>query len=96
MPELNWNLIDEMVSELGDLYALEVEASNFPEIAETPAVLAVRLAVLRATDALSRIGPRASAPAVAQAREALASAGSSVSAARRLVSDARASRNRRV
>ena len=91
---MNWVLIDDMVSQLGDLYALEVEASAFPEISEEPAVREVRLAVLRATEAVSRIGSGAAGPAVDQAREALASAGSVASLARRLVSNARAARNR--
>jgi hypothetical protein len=68
VPDPNWLLIDEMVSELGDLYALEVEASSFPEISEDPAVLEVRLAVLRATDAVSRIGNGATGPAVEAAK----------------------------
>jgi len=91
---MDWVLIDDMVSQLGDLYALEAEASRFPEISEEPAVQAVRLALLRATDAMSRIGAAPSGPAVENAREALAAAGSAASLARRLVADARAARNR--
>ena len=91
---MDWVLIDDMVSQLGDLYALEVEASGFPEISEEPALQAVRMAVLRATDAVSRIGAGKAGPSVENAREALAAAGSAASLARRLLADARASRNR--
>ena len=90
-----WSLIDEMVSELGNLYALEVEASNFPEIADEPAVRDIHLAVLRATEAVTRIGSAAPTPAIENAREALDSAVASASVARRLVAEARAARNRR-
>ena len=91
---MNWVLIDDMVSQLGDLYALEVEAASFPEISEEPAVREVRMAVLRATEAVSRIGTGASGPAVDHAREALAAASPVASLARRLLADARAARNR--
>jgi hypothetical protein len=92
---MNWVLIEDMVSRLGDLYALEVEASNFPEITEAPPLVEVRLALLRATDAMSRLGAVASAAAMETAHEALESAGSSASQARRLIADARALRNRK-
>lgn len=90
-----WSIIDDMVSELGDLYALEVEASNFPEISDAPAVREVHFAVLRATDAMSRVGVSATDPVVRNARQALDSAAASATAARRLVVEARAARNRR-
>lgn len=90
-----WSIIDTMVSELGDLYALEVEASNFPEISDEPAVREIHLAVLRATDAMSRLGVTAPDPAIRSARDALDAAVSAASVARRLLAEARAARNRR-
>src|SRR5688572_6184961 len=33
-----WLLIEEMISELGSVYALEVEAATFPELASEPAL----------------------------------------------------------
>jgi hypothetical protein len=91
---VDWALIDDMVSQLGDLYALEVEAAGFPEIAEERAVQEVRLAVLRATDAMSRIGNGSAGSGLEAAREALAGASASASVARRILAEARAARNR--
>ena len=90
-----WAIIDDMVSELGDLYAIEVEAANFPEISEAPAVREVHLALLRATDAMSRVGVAAPDRAVEIARQALDDAVGSAAVARRLLAEARAGRNRR-
>ena len=90
-----WAIIDDMVSELGDLYAIEVEAANFPEISEAPAVREVHLALLRATDAMSRVGVAAPERVVENARQVLDDSVASASAARRLVVEARAARNRR-
>jgi hypothetical protein len=84
-----------MVSELGDLYALEVEASRFPEIWEEQAVRDIRFALLRATDAMSRLGSAAADPAIQTAREALDSAATASILARRLLTEAREARNRR-
>ena len=94
MPD-KWSVIDAMVSELGDLYALEVEAANFPEISDDPAVRHVHLTVVRATEAMSRIGAEASDPLLQAARATLDSAVASAAAARRLLAAARAARNRR-
>lgn len=94
MPD-RWSIIENMVSELGDLYAIEVEASNFPEISDAPAVREVHLALLRATDALSRVGVAAPDRVVENARQALDAASASASAARRLVIEARIARNHR-
>ena len=55
MPD-RWLLIDEMVTELGDVYALEVEAAGYPELASDPALKDVHLAVLRATEAMAAPG----------------------------------------
>jgi hypothetical protein len=91
-----WLMIDDMVSELGDLYALEVEASAFPELSADPIFREVHFAVLRATDAMSRVASATADPALKNAREALDSAAAAAAAARRLLVAARASRNRHV
>ena len=93
-----WLLIDEMISELGDVYALEVEAAAFPELYSEPALKDVHLALLRATDAMSRVAMirGADGERLEQARAALDAATAAATAARRLLSDARAARNRRV
>lgn len=92
-----WVLIDEMVSELGAVYALEVEAAAFPELASDPALNTVHMAVLRATEAMAGLAaPRgADGDRLDQAREALDAALAAATSARRLLAEARASRNRR-
>jgi len=91
-----WLLIDEMVSELGDVYALEVEASGYPELASDPVLKDVHLAVLRATEAMSGLAAIRGADGgrLEHAREALDAALSAAAAARRLLGQARAARNR--
>ena len=68
-----WVLIDEMVSELGAVYALEVEAAAFPELASDPALNDVHMAVLRATEAMAGLAAirGADGDRLEQAREAL-------------------------
>ena len=95
----SWDVIDEMVSQLGSLYALEVEAEAFPEIGEEPPLRAVRLAVLRAAAEMSRLTSLArpgNDPGLAAAREALHSARAAAESARALIREARAARNREV
>jgi hypothetical protein len=91
-----WLLIDEMVSELGAVYALEVEAAAFPELASDPALTDVHLALLRATEAMAGLAAirGADGDRLEHARQALDAAVSAASAARRLVAQARAARNR--
>jgi hypothetical protein len=91
-----WLLIDEMISELGAVYALEVEAAAFPELASDPALKDVHLAVLRATEAMGRIAAirGADGDRLEQAREALDVALSAAAAARTLVVQAREARKR--
>lgn len=91
-----WLLVDEMVSELGSVYAFEVEASAFPELACEPALLDVRLALIRATEAMSRVASvrGADGDRLDRAREALDAAVSAAAAARHIVVQARAGRNR--
>lgn len=91
-----WVLIDEMVSELGAVYALEVEAAAFPELASDPALTDVHMAVLRATEAMAVLAAirGADGDRLEHAREALDSALSAASSARRLLAEARAARNR--
>jgi hypothetical protein len=90
-----WLLIDEMVSELGDVYALEVEAAAYPELASDPALKDVHLAALRATEAMAGLARirGADGERLEHAREALDAALSAAAAARRLVVQARATRN---
>ena len=90
-----WLLIDEMISELGAAYALEVEAAAFPELASDPALKDVHLAVLRATDAMTLVAAIRGAEGdhLEQAREALDAALSAASSARSLLVQARAARN---
>lgn len=88
-----WLILEKMVTELGDLYALEVEAAGFPEISDEPAVRDIHRAVLRAADAMSRINAAATEPTLQTAREALDGAVTSAAAARRLLAEARAARN---
>jgi hypothetical protein len=92
-----WVLIDEMVSELGSVFALEVEASAFPELSAAPALNDVHMAVLRATEAMAGLtAPRgADGERLEQAREALDAALAAATSARRLLAEARAARNRR-
>jgi hypothetical protein len=89
-----WLLIDEMVSELGDVYALEVEAAAYPELASDPALRDVHLAVLRATEAMAGLAAirGADGERLEQAREALDSALAAAAAARGLLVQARAAR----
>lgn len=91
-----WLLIDKMITELGAVYALEVEAAAFPELASDPALKDVHLAVLRATDAMTRVATIRGAEGhrLEQAREALDAALSAASSARSLLVQARASRHR--
>jgi len=91
-----WLLIDEMVSELGGVYALEVEAAAFPELASDPVLNDVHMAVLRATEAMAHVAAIRGADGhrLEQAREALDAALSAASSARRLLTQARAARNR--
>ena len=86
MPD-RWVLIDEMVTELGDVYALEVEAAAFPELASDPALNDVHLAVLRATEAMAGLAaPRgADGDRLEQAREALDAALAAATSARSLL-----------
>ena len=91
-----WVLIDEMVSELGAVYALEVEAAAFPEVASDPALNDVRMALLRATEAMAGLTAirGADGDRLEQAREALDAAMAAAASARRLLTQARAARNR--
>jgi hypothetical protein len=90
-----WELIDEMVCELGELYSLEVEASAYPEITEDPAFRAVHMAVLRATNEVTSLtGEVKDTDCMARAREALDAARASAASARVLLFRARAARNR--
>jgi hypothetical protein len=91
-----WVLIDEMVSELGAVYALEVEAAAFPELASDPALNHVHLAVLRATEAMAGLAAIRGADGnrLGVAREAIDTAMSAASSARHLLAQARAARNR--
>ena len=92
-----WDVIDSMVAELGDLYALELEAEAFPEVVEQPPVHEVRLAVLRASAEMSRLtgeGRLDDERCLAAAREALDSARGAADAARALLRSARAARIR--
>ena len=91
-----WSVIDAMVSELGALYALEVEAANFPHVASDPAFVTVHLALVRATEAMVRVAGVASGEprGLDHAREALDSAAGAAESARRLIEQARAERNR--
>jgi len=90
-----WMLIDEMVSELGAVYALEVEAAAFPELASDPALNDVHLAVLRATEAMAGLAKirGADGDRLELAREALDAALAAATSARRLLAQARAARN---
>ena len=95
-PMDRWDDIDEMVSQLGDLYAVEIEAAEFPEVAEKPAILEVRLAVRRATREMTLVAA-AGAGQIAQidrARTALDEARGAARAARMILAQARAARNR--
>lgn len=90
-----WELIDEMIAELGELYSLEVEASSFPEVCEDAALRDVHMAVLRATNEITHLtGEAKDTACMARAREALDSARASASSARVLLSHARVARNR--
>lgn len=91
-----WLLLDEMVSELGTVYALEVEASAFPELASDQTLKEVHMAVLRASEAMARVAAirGADGDRLERAREALDDALSAASAARGLLAEARAARNR--
>jgi hypothetical protein len=90
-----WLLIDEMVTELGDVYALEVEAAGYPELASDPALKDVHLAVLRATEAMAALSTirGADGERLEKAREALDAALAAAATARSLVARARAARN---
>ena len=85
-----------MVSELGGVYALQIEAAAFPELASDPLLNHVHLAVLRATDALGRVTAirGADGDRFEQAREALDAAVTAASSARSILVRARAERNR--
>lgn len=86
-----WSMIEKMVSELGDLCALESEAAAFPELAVDPALSEARLAVLRATDAVSRVAAgRTDETSVTSAREILDTAVEATRVARNLILHARA------
>lgn len=93
--EDRWEQIDAMVCELGELYALEVEASAYPEVSDDPAMQLVHMALLRATDEMSRVaaGVR-DRGSLDRARQALDAARSSADSARVLIVHARVSRNR--
>ena len=84
-----------MVSELGDVYAVEVEAAAYPELASDPALKDVHLAVLRATEAMAGLAVirGADGERLEYAREALDAARSAAAAARRVLIQARAARN---
>ena len=89
-----WTVIEQMVAELGDLCALETEVASFPELAVDPALGEARLAVLRATDAVSRVAAgRADEQSVVSARETLDSAMEATRVARSLILHARAQRH---
>ena len=89
-----WAEIDGMVSELGEFYALEVEASAFPELNGDPAIEKIHIAVLRATEEVRRVASAHRDHRLDHARDALFAARSSADAARLLIVRARASRNR--
>jgi hypothetical protein len=91
-----WLLIDEMISELGAVYALEVEAAAFPELASEPAMRNVHMAVLRATEAMSRVAEvrGTDGDRLDHAREALDAALDAAASARSVIVQARAQRNR--
>lgn len=92
-----WELIDDMISELGELYSLEVEAASFPEVCDDAALRDVHMAVLRATNELGSLtGAAGDAACMARAREALDAARASASSARVRLSHARTARNRAV
>jgi hypothetical protein len=93
--EDRWELIDDMISELGELYSLEVEAAAFPEVCEDAALKDVHMAILRATHEITSLtGEEKDTACMARAREALDAARASASSARVLLSHARAARNR--
>ena len=91
-----WLIIDAMVWELGSIYALEVEAAAFPELASDPLLNEVHMAVLRATDAVARVAEirGADGDRLEEAREALDAAVTAASSARSVVVRARSERNR--
>ena len=90
-----WREIDALVYELGELYALEVEATAFPELSEDPAIREVRLAVLRAADEMQRVaGNPHGGVRLERARAVLAGARETAGAARVVLLQARARRNR--
>ena len=90
-----WDAIDEMVSQLGDLYAVEVEASGFPEVSEEPAIQQVRLAVHRATQEMTLVAAgRGQDAQIDRARASLDEARDAARAARVILTEARAARNR--
>jgi hypothetical protein len=91
-----WLLVDEMISELGGVFALEIEAAAFPELASDPLLDRVRLTILRASDAVARVAAirGADGERFEQAREALDAALDAASSARAAVVRARSERNR--
>lgn len=91
-----WSVIEQMVAELGDLCALETEAAAFPELAVDPVLGEARLAVLRATDAVSRVAAgRSDEQAVNNAREIVDAAVEACRVARNLILHARAQRHQK-
>jgi hypothetical protein len=89
-----WPEIDRMVSELGEIYAIEFEAAAFPELTDDPAVRKIHIEVLRATDEMQRVARAPREVRLDRARDALAVARETAAAARLAIIHARAARNR--
>ena len=88
-------VMEELISELGSVYALDIEASNFPELANAAEVVEVKSALVRATEAVAKAAVCGEPDTLATARRALDEAGSAAQGARRLLTAARTARNRR-
>jgi hypothetical protein len=89
-----WVVVERLISELGAVCALEIEASAFPELAAGPEVEDVRAALEKATDAVARATACGEPRTLDAARKALADAEAAAGAARLLLARARAARNR--
>ena len=90
----SWAEIDGMVSELGELYALEVEAAAFPELSGDPVIRDIHIAVLRVADEMQRVARAPLKSDLERARQALLAARRSAETARGLIVHAQAARNR--
>jgi hypothetical protein len=86
--------IDRLVCELGEIYAIEIEAAAFPELTNDPVIQKIHIEVLRATDEMQRIARSPRAVSLDRARDALAHAQETAAAARLAIVHARAARNR--